>query len=298
MALSGLKPPAQLVLDGNLAQNWKFWHSAFEIYAGAAGVTSKPEKVQCCVFLHVAGPEAQKLFHTFTIADGDRHKIKPLTEAFEEYCTGKCNTTVVRFKFNSYHQTTQCMETYIRELKQRIAYCEYGELESTLLRDKLVCGVRDDALRDKLLQTPNLDLPKCLEICRMSEHNTALLRGTNTNLAETQIDAITKDNRRWTRPPVPAGRAKGRSLPQRQTNINSECDKCGYRHVRGTCPARGKQCASCQKIGHFAKVCRGRRLKAAPVDEIRIDKNNTLDEWMLAPDDEEEGLEYDGDLWQ
>lgn len=68
--------------------------------------------------------------------------------------------------------------------------------------------------------------------------------------------------------------------------------------MRGTCPARGKQCASCQKIGHFAKVCRGRRLKAAPVDEIGIDKNNTLDEWMLAPDDEEEGLEYDGDLWQ
>ena len=65
MAMSGLKPPAPLLLEGNLAQNWKIWHSAYEIYAGATGVTSKSGKVQCFVFLHVAGPEAQKLFETF-----------------------------------------------------------------------------------------------------------------------------------------------------------------------------------------------------------------------------------------
>ena len=65
MALSGLKPPAPLLLEGNLAQNWKVWYNAYEIYAGATGVTSKSGKVQCFVFLHIAGLEAQKRFETF-----------------------------------------------------------------------------------------------------------------------------------------------------------------------------------------------------------------------------------------
>ena len=64
MALTGLKPPSLLLLEGNLAHNWKNWHKVYKIYAGASGVASKSEKVQCFVFLHVAGLKAQKLFDT------------------------------------------------------------------------------------------------------------------------------------------------------------------------------------------------------------------------------------------
>ena len=61
MALTGLKPPTCLNLEDNLAMNWRAWYDSYQIYATAAGVTNKPEKVQCCVFLHVAGAEAQKV---------------------------------------------------------------------------------------------------------------------------------------------------------------------------------------------------------------------------------------------
>ena len=67
------------------------------------------------------------------------------------------------------------MEVYIHELSQRISYCGYKNMEQALLCDKLVCGVKDDTLRDRLLQTPNLILKQCIEMCRMSEHNTPLL---------------------------------------------------------------------------------------------------------------------------
>ena len=59
MAQSGLKPPPPLVLDNNMAMNRRAWISAYEIYAGAAGVMSKAEKTQCFTFLHVAGSDAQ-----------------------------------------------------------------------------------------------------------------------------------------------------------------------------------------------------------------------------------------------
>ena len=43
----------------------------------------------------------------------------------------------------------------------------------------------------------------------------------------------------------------------RQNRIKETCGNCGgtYPHFRA-CPARGKDCKSCGKIGHFARVCR------------------------------------------
>ena len=60
----------------------------------AAGVITKSEKVQCAVFLHVAGPDAQKVAHSQDIDSNDKDKINPLIEAFRNYCEGKDNITV------------------------------------------------------------------------------------------------------------------------------------------------------------------------------------------------------------
>ena len=286
MAQSGLKAPAPLMLEGNLAQNWKTWINAYEIYAGATGASSKSEKVQCFHFLHVAGADAQKLYHTLDIADKD--KIHSLTEAFREYCAGKANITVVRYQFNTYQQTTESMESYIRELRQRIAYCSYSNMEDDLLCDRLVCGVKDDTLRDKLLQTPNLTLQQCLQTCRMSEHNTRSLRSTTECFSESHIDEINRDGRTKTRFGSTATSWKKKNATTWPSAPHLECQQCGYKHHKGTCPAKGKQCAYCSKIGHFAKVCRARRTTTAPVNEICMDKNNIPNGWIVTDDDDEE----------
>ena len=53
-------------------------------------------------------------------------------------------------------------------------------------------------------------------------------------------------------------------------NTRSTYGNCGYTHKRGQCPAQGKLCVSCKKIGHFAKVCRSR-----PVNELMTDTLDT-----------------------
>ena len=45
MAVTGLKPPGPLILDGNVVLNWKEWFNSYEIYATAAGVSGKTERV-------------------------------------------------------------------------------------------------------------------------------------------------------------------------------------------------------------------------------------------------------------
>ena len=165
MALSGIKPPGHLILDSNASSNWISWIRSFDFYATAVGASTKAEKVQCCLFLHVAGPDAQKVHANLDIPETHRDKIVPLIQAFREHCTGKANITVTRFKFNNHNQRDENISAYIVELKDRIRHCKYGTLEESLLCDRIVSGVKSGKLRDKLLQTANLDINKCITIC-------------------------------------------------------------------------------------------------------------------------------------
>ena len=56
--------------------------------------------------MHVARPEAQKIYQTMNFTTEDKDKIKPLVAAFNEYCERKTNITITRYKFNSFVQMT------------------------------------------------------------------------------------------------------------------------------------------------------------------------------------------------
>ena len=77
------------MFTGNVNANYKEWLRTFEIYTIASGVNEKSEKVQCNVFLHVAGPEAQKIHATFEFDNDKVDKIAPLKKKFKDYCQGK-----------------------------------------------------------------------------------------------------------------------------------------------------------------------------------------------------------------
>ena len=62
MAQHGLKPPGPLLMEDDLATSWESWIQDFEIYSVAAGVATKAEKIQCCVFLHIAAKAARNVY--------------------------------------------------------------------------------------------------------------------------------------------------------------------------------------------------------------------------------------------
>ncbi|KAJ8884655.1 hypothetical protein PR048_016513, partial [Dryococelus australis] len=43
-------------------------------------------------------------------------------------------------------------------------------------------------------------------------------------------------------------------IHETEFKMRSKCPKCGYNHPQRTCPAAGKECKKCGKVGHFAKV--------------------------------------------
>ncbi|CAB4044661.1 Hypothetical predicted protein, partial [Paramuricea clavata] len=47
--------------------------------------------------------------------------------------------------------------------------CNVEQLTDSLVRDRIVCGMCDDNLRENLLKVANSDLDKCIEACRATE---------------------------------------------------------------------------------------------------------------------------------
>ena len=64
------------------------------------------------------------------------------------------------------------------------------------------------------------------------------------------------------------------------THQRQSCRYCGGSHAPRQCPAYGKMCATCSKMGHVRKVCRSKR--SCVVHEVEID---------MRPDSQAEDIE-------
>lgn len=248
--MSGLKQPPPLKMVGKVAQNYEEFIQSFKFYNIASGFSAKPEKDQCALFLHVAGAEAQKVYANMTFTAAETNKIATLIAKFETHCKASLNITVVRYEFNSCNQKqNELFDNYLTRLQSKIKNCNFGELNDELLRDRLVGGVFDEKLRTKLLQTADLDLDKCIQMCRLSEVTPQQLTGVS------QVDTVTHTRSNMSQKPRP-NRGGRNSHPQRNSNVSSRCGNCGSNHAYGRCPASGQTCHACNKVGHFKSMCR------------------------------------------
>ena len=164
MATSQLKPPTGLQLTGNLSENWRKFKQRFEIYSIASGLNEKAEEIQVASLLHLVGEEALEVFNTFQFAaEDDKKKIKPVCEQFEAYCSPRKNVTYERYKFLTHVQGSKSIDVYITELKGLSKQCEFGDLCDSLIRDRIVCGIQSNYLRERLLREPELSLTKAID---------------------------------------------------------------------------------------------------------------------------------------
>ena len=94
------------------------------------------------------------------------------------------------------------MMQYVAELRKVSEYCEFGTTLDSMLRDRLVCGVRDVRLQrrlliGRLLAESNLTFSKALDLAvaaELVEKNVRDLQNTQTHIAtQDQVHAVDKD---------------------------------------------------------------------------------------------------------
>uniref|UniRef100_A0A1X7U4B0 Retrotransposon gag domain-containing protein n=1 Tax=Amphimedon queenslandica TaxID=400682 RepID=A0A1X7U4B0_AMPQE len=139
------QPPEPLLLQGNLAENWRRWKQRFSIYMTASRKKDESEEVN----------------------PNDAVKLSKLLDKFEEYCISRKNITWERHVFNTRNQ--QPDETVDQYVRRRAKTCEFGALTESLIRDRLVGGIISNKMRSCLLKKADLTLKDALDICCADE---------------------------------------------------------------------------------------------------------------------------------
>ncbi|XP_039298693.1 uncharacterized protein LOC111050145 isoform X1 [Nilaparvata lugens] len=261
--MENLKPPHPLSFEGSLSNNFVKWKKQYLIYSTAAGVTSKSEEVQVAVLLHCLGPEAQERLDTLGLTVKENGDWKLILQKLEDNCLPKSNESVDRHIFFSRNQHVgESFDEFLLELKKLSSSCNFGSLKDSLIKDRVISGINNVNLKERLLKEENLNLEKAVKICKLFElsaqqlntlQNSTTVEGVNV-VKKTSQQQQPAQNRTYSKSTYGQGNQPNHPSKDQRRIIN--CTRCGLDHTVRNCPAYGKTCYKCNKLNHFGKCCK------------------------------------------
>lgn len=250
--------PAKLELKGNLATNWRKFRRMWNNYEIVTRLTDEDNQFRTATLLTCIGGDALDIYDGLPFQnDDERDNINVVLQKFEEFCLGEVNETYEAYVFHKRHQqTNENIDTYITHLRKLIKSCNYGEMETRLLKDQIVIGVKDEMLRSKLLEIRNLTLANCIDTCRAYEASQYHTRAMNATPSQDEIHAVTRKKK--FKKYEKSEKNQKYHKKEKKTRI---CKYCGTDCPPRNCPAYGKTCNICKNRNHFSSVCRFRKSK-------------------------------------
>ncbi|GFT48421.1 retrovirus-related Pol polyprotein from transposon 297 [Nephila pilipes] len=194
--MKAFRPPALLQFSlGNVEDKWRKLRQELENYLLATEKGERADKIKIAILLNLLSSEGLEIFNTF--------------------------------KFES-------PESKANYLKTLASTYEFAEQENGLIRDRIVLGIKDSGLQERLLRENNLSLEKANEIVSAAEVSREQIR--NMKYETATVDFVKKKEK-----------------PKKSSQY--ECKKCGRRHKPRDCPAFDKNCTKCNKKNHFVAKC-------------------------------------------
>ena len=267
--LHGIQPPTGLDLASkHRKENWKIYKQRWNDYAIVAQLERQTEEYRVALFLYSIGPNAVKVYNSFDLPTDDKRKLPKIMEKFDKYAMGETNETYERFIFNSRDQKeTETVDEYVAELRTLAQTCSFCTcLSDSLLRDRIVLGIKDAATRKRLLRQPELTLAKCIDICRSDEASAEQIKLFDKGAKEeSAVHKVRGAKSKGKRGKIEETQRKPRefsgSKANRKQSEHKVCDYCGDKHKPGRnfCKAYGETCNFCKKPNHFEKQCKSKR---------------------------------------
>ena len=262
MAYFQIPPPDVLNLtDGSTASNWREWKSAWSNYTLATKLDKEDEERQVATLLAVIGKEANKVFRTFVwSSEGDDKKIEVVLKQFEDYCIPRQNVTYERFcLFTRDQAPTETVDQYMMELRRIASNCDLESITpDQILRDRLVTGIRDVKVRERLLRDNKLTLEKALDIVRAAESTEVQMKEMNLQAGLHAVRQTQNEDE------------SNEAAPKSDKVAIKDCKYCGRNHEKRKCPAFGQTCRKCGIKNHFAAKCQAKNRVAAMQDQDRF----------------------------
>ena len=120
--------------------------------------------------LYCLGDDAHDVLASTNISADDRKKFDKVVEKFDAHFQVRKNVIYERAHFNKRSQQDgETAEEYVTALYGLIETCEFGDLKEELLRDRIVVGIRSQAVSEKLQMDAKLTLETAKKEVRQRE---------------------------------------------------------------------------------------------------------------------------------
>ena len=159
-------------------------------------------------------------------------------------------------------------------------------MKDEMIRDRLVVGIRDSSLSERLQLDSDLTLEKAKKAIRQREavkEQQRELTVTEANVAEVQSKRL--DSRRRTRSSLARGQTASQAnipRPRHPQQQQRNCTRCGKgAHKKDSCPAKDTKCHRCGKTGHFRACCFTKTVAEVSGESIHQEEDVDLDSVFL-----------------
>ena len=203
---------------------------------------SVKEDRKVAVLLTVVGAKTYETLRSLLSPARPRDKTyEELLEVLKRHYDPQPLVIGERFKF--YQRSQKPGETiadFIADLRRLSIRCDFDDFLDQALRDRFVCGVRNEALQKKLLTEVDLTMKRAQEIALSMESADLSAQNLKGDSTPAETLNLVHPSSASTIAPVKLG----------------PCYRCGRRHDAKSCKFKEATCHKCGKLGHIAPVCR------------------------------------------
>ena len=259
-------------------EDWVSYTERLVQYFVANSISEEGDKRRA-ILLSSCGGATHQLIRNLVAPDKPTDKnYAEIVAVVKAHHQPRPSTIVQRFHFHTRTQKpSESVGDFITQLRKLSEYCEFGDTLQDMLRDRLVCGCRDQRLQCKLLAEPDLTFDKAFKIAKAMEaaEKEAKDLQETPSTAVYQLGKAAANKRNPRRNPNPAP-------PNSPKATDRDCYRCGAKHKPTDCKFRDAECNFCKKKGHIARVCRS-KIKSTQGAQMRTHQLQT----NAVPDAEE-----------
>ncbi|VDI58342.1 Hypothetical predicted protein [Mytilus galloprovincialis] len=153
----------------DILEDWIQYTEKLNHYFIANNIESMEK--QRAILLSACGKKTYKLMGNLSAPQKPGEKTyDDIVKLVKDHQHPKPSSIEQRCKFNSrLRQPNELVSQFVAELRQISEHCDYKATLDDMLRDSLVCGIKEDRIQRHLLAKPGLTFKKAMEVATAME---------------------------------------------------------------------------------------------------------------------------------
>ena len=151
-------------------EEWPRWIKRFERYRVVTGLNKKDGPTQVSTLIYAMGEKAEDVLTSLSMSADELKDYSAVKTKLEGHFVKKRNIIFERARFNQRRQEEgEPVDAFITSLFTLAEHCQFGTLHDDLIRDRIVFGLRDSRLSEKMQLDDTLTMERAITSARQSE---------------------------------------------------------------------------------------------------------------------------------